>query len=49
MPLAFLAVYLIFVKLSQLCGGGGARLGLLAGAYVYSLVPIAIAYQIAHY
>ena len=49
MPLAFLAVYLFFVKLSQLCGGGGARLGLLAGAYVYSLVPIAIAYQVAHY
>ncbi len=49
MPLAFLAIYLIFVKLSQLCGGGGARLGLLAGAYVYSLVPIAIAYQVAHY
>ena len=49
MPLAFLAVYLFFVKLSQLCGGGGVRLGLLAGAYVYSLVPIAIAYQVAHY
>ena len=31
MSLAFLAVYLLFVKLSQLCGGGGVRLGLLAG------------------
>ncbi len=49
MPLAFLAVYHFFVKLSQHCGGGGARLGPLARAYVYSLVPIAIAYQIAHY
>jgi hypothetical protein len=49
MSLAFLAVYLLFVKLSQLSGGGGVRLGLLAVGYVYSLVPIAIAYQVAHY
>jgi hypothetical protein len=49
MPLSFLAGYLGFVKLSQLSGGGGVRLGLLASAYVYSLVPIAIAYQVAHY
>ncbi len=49
MPLLFLAVYLSFVKFSQLCGGGGVSLGQLAGAYVYSLVPIAIAYQVAHY
>ena len=48
-PLLFLAVYLGFVKLSQLLGGGGPRFGRLAGAYVYSLVPIAIAYQVAHY
>jgi hypothetical protein len=45
----FLAVYLSFVKLSQLSGGSSVRLGRLAGGYVYSLVPIAIAYQIAHY
>jgi hypothetical protein len=49
LPVSFLAVYLLFVKLSQLCGGGGTRLGLLADACVYSLVPIAIAYQVAHY
>ena len=49
MPLLFLAVYLGFVLLSQHSGGGGVRLGQLAGGYVYSLVPIAIAYQAAHY
>ncbi|MDQ3795799.1 MAG: hypothetical protein M3316_09080 [Actinomycetota bacterium] len=48
MPVAFLAVYLGFVKLSQLLGGGEVPLGQLAPAYVYSLVPIAIAYQVAH-
>ena len=49
MPLLFLAVYLSFVKLSQLSGGAEVPFGRLAGAYVYSLVPIAIAYQVAHY
>jgi hypothetical protein len=48
-PLVFLAAYLGFVKLSQLFGGGTTRLAPLAAAYVYSLVPIAIAYQVAHY
>ena len=49
MPVAFLAVYLGFVKLSQLLGGGEVLpLGQLAPAYVYSLMPIAIAYQVAH-
>jgi hypothetical protein len=48
-PLLFLAVYLVFVKLSQLLGRGTGRLGRFAAAYVYSLVPIAIAYQVAHY
>jgi hypothetical protein len=49
MPVAFLAVYLGFVELSRLLGGGGVPLGRLASSYVYSLVPIAIAYQVAHY
>jgi hypothetical protein len=49
-PLLFLTAYLSFVKLSQLLGGGHtARFGELAAAYVYSLVPIAIAYEVAHY
>jgi hypothetical protein len=49
MPTFFLTIYLGFVKLSQLFGGGGVRLGRRATAYVYSLVPMAIAYQVAHY
>jgi hypothetical protein len=48
-PLFFLAVYLGFVKLSQFFGEGQVSFGRLAAAYVYSLVPIAIAYQMAHY
>lgn len=49
LPLLFLAVYLGCVKLSQRLGGGNVPFGQLAAAYVYSLVPIAIAYQVAHY
>jgi hypothetical protein len=48
-PLLFLAAYLGFVRLSQLFGGGGPRFREFAVAYVYSLVPIAIAYEVAHY
>jgi hypothetical protein len=47
-PLAFGALYLGFVKLSQLLGGA-AGFRRLATAYVFSLVPIAFAYQVAHY
>ncbi len=49
LPLIFLAVYLGFVKLSQISGGGTGGLRRFAAAYIYSLVPIAIAYQVAHY
>jgi polyferredoxin len=49
LPLVFLSVYLGFVRLSQLFGGGMGRLRTFAAAYVYSLMPIAIAYQVAHY
>ena len=51
----FTGVYLGFVKPSQLFGKGYAPfrdyipVRRLATAYVYSLVPIAIAYQVAHY
>jgi uncharacterized membrane protein YdcZ (DUF606 family) len=48
-PLMFLAAYLGFVKLSQLLSEGHISFGRLAAAYVYSLVPIAIAYLAAHY
>jgi hypothetical protein len=49
LPLVFFAAYLGFVKLSQIFGGGTGGLRKFAAAYVYSLVPIAVAYQVAHY
>lgn len=49
LPLLFFAVYLGFVRLSQLFGFGYIPFRRLMSAYVYSLVPIAIAYQVAHY
>ncbi len=49
LPLLFFATYLGFVKLSQLSGGGTGGIRRYAAAYVYSLVPIAVAYQVAHY
>jgi polyferredoxin len=48
-PLAFGVLYLGFVKLSQLLGGGTVSFRRLAAAYVFSLVPITFAYQVAHY
>jgi len=52
-PLLFLAVYLATARLIGLAArlGGGPALGLgaLAGSFVLSLVPIAIAYHVAHY
>ncbi len=47
-PLAFFGLYAGFVKLCQALGGG-AGFWRLAGAFAYSLVPIALAYQAAHY
>ncbi|MGH3146959.1 MAG: hypothetical protein ACRDTR_14285 [Rubrobacter sp.] len=49
LPLVFFVLYLGFVKLSQVMGGGVGGLRLFAAAYVYSLVPIAVVYQVAHY
>lgn len=48
-PLAFGALYLFFVWLSGVFGGGGPALGSLAAGYVFSLVPIAVAYHAAHF
>jgi len=47
-PLLFFGLYLGFVKVCQAMGGGAGFWG-LAGAFAYSLVPIALAYQAAHY
>jgi hypothetical protein len=48
-PLLFLTAYLGFVKLAQVFSGGVAPVWKFAAAYVYTLVPIALAYQAAHY
>jgi hypothetical protein len=48
LPLLFYGIYLGFVELSRIFGGG-AGFGQFAAAYAFSLVPIAIAYQMAHY
>jgi hypothetical protein len=50
LPLMFFGIYLGFVELSRIFGGGGeAGFRQFAAAYAFSLVPIAIAYQMAHY
>jgi polyferredoxin len=50
LPLLFFGIYLGFVELSRIFGGGGETgFGQFTAAYAFSLVPIAIAYQIAHY
>lgn len=48
LPLLFLLVYLGACRAIAWCGGG-ASLAATAGWYVLTLVPIAIAYHIAHY
>jgi hypothetical protein len=50
LPLVFLGIYLGFVELSRALGGGGeGGFRRFAAAYAFSLVPIAVAYQMAHY
>jgi hypothetical protein len=48
-PLLFVAVYLLFSRLIAWCGGARVPAARLAGLFVLTLVPIAIAYQLAHY
>ena len=49
LPVAFLLVYLTFVYLMAKSVGGIVGTADLAMAFVYSLVPIALAYNIAHF
>jgi hypothetical protein len=50
LPFLFFCIYLGFVELSRILGGGGeGGFWRFAAAYAFSLVPIAIAYQVAHY
>ena len=49
-PLIFSAVYLVFCRLIARSGNADARAApRIAGLFVLTLVPIAIAYQVAHY
>ncbi len=48
-PLLFLTAYMGFVKLAQVFSGGATSTWRFAAAYAYTLVPIALAYQAAHY
>ena len=48
-PLIFLAVFLGFSWLTGRAAGDRRPVGDIAGLFVFSLVPIAIAYHLAHY
>jgi hypothetical protein len=48
-PLLFVAVYMVFCRLIAWCGGARVPAARVAGLFVLTLVPIAIAYQLAHY
>jgi hypothetical protein len=48
-PMLFVAVYLVFCRLIAWGGGAQVPLRRIAGLYVLTLVPIAIAYHLAHY
>lgn len=48
-PALFLTVYIGFSRLTAWAGGGHVAGGVVARYFVLSLVPIAIAYHLAHY
>ena len=48
-PSLFLGVYGLFAEWIGTAGGGGRPTGVVARAFVFSLVPIALAYHLAHY
>jgi len=49
LPLCFVVVFLLTSRLIAWAGGGATGIGAVAGSFVLSLVPIAIAYHLAHY
>jgi len=49
LPVIFIAVYLLTCRAIARAGGGAVGTGAVAGYFVFSLVPIAIAYHLAHY
>jgi hypothetical protein len=48
-PALFIAVYLGFSGLMATASGYRLPLGIMARAFVFSLIPIALAYHLAHY
>jgi hypothetical protein len=48
-PLLFVAVYLVFCRLIARAGDGRVPATRIAGLFVLTLVPIAIAYHLSHY
>ena len=48
-PLLFIGVYLIFAWLMATAAGASPPVGDVARAFVYSLIPIALAYHLAHF
>jgi hypothetical protein len=48
-PLLFVGVYLVFCRLVAWSGDGRVPVTRVAGLFVLTLVPIAIAYHLAHY
>jgi hypothetical protein len=48
-PIVFAIVYLAFCWMMRIAASGGPSVTETAGLFIYSLVPIAIAYHLAHY
>ena len=48
-PLIFVGAYLLTCKVSNRVSGEGGSTGETARAYIYSLIPIALAYNVAHF
>ena len=49
LPVVFIGVYFLIAQLIAWCGGGSLSSVEIAGYFVLSLVPIAIAYHLSHY
>ena len=48
-PVVFIGIYLLFAALMATASGNRLPVGDLARAFVYSLIPIALAYHLAHF
>ena len=48
-PLVFMGAYLLTCRVSNLASGEGGSTGETARAYIPSLIPIALAYNVAHF